>query len=276
MFEVVSCPAMSSSPAMPISSSVLRSSPVVAHEHAEHVVARRRLRPRDEVRHVLAALPAQLEALVHRQRDVEQLAGALLERLAVGVGHARAARRSPATGSAARSRRRGPQGGPAFSIASRWSSTISTIRGSSRRIRRTVNSGVSIRRRRVCSGGSTPSRLPARIRSRSSALSFGAPGASKARRLSLLNRALSASTALTSACRATRNAGIPKAVSTCRTPSSSRSAAISGTGRSPRAACAAASRAALGGLPGLLLQRLRHRRTSFARERHRSTIPTKR
>ena len=145
----------------------------------------------------------------------------------------RAARRSPATGSAARSRRRGPQGGPAFSIASRWSSTISTIRGSSRRIRRTVNSGVSIRRRRVCSGGSTPSRLPARIRSRSSALSFGAPGASKARRLSLLNRALSASTALTSACRATRNAGIPKAVSTCRTPSSSRSAAISRTGSKP-------------------------------------------
>jgi hypothetical protein len=47
--------------------------PVLAHEHPEHVVARRRLRPRDQVRHVLAALPAQLEALVHRQRDVEQL-----------------------------------------------------------------------------------------------------------------------------------------------------------------------------------------------------------
>ena len=61
-------------------------------------------------------------------------------------------------------------GGPAFSIASRCSVTISSTRGTRRFIRLTVNSPVSIRRSRVWSGGSCPSRLPA-WRRRNSAVS---------------------------------------------------------------------------------------------------------
>ena len=71
------------------------------------------------------------------------------------------------------------------------------IRGSSRRIRRIVNSGVSIRRSRVCSGGSKASRLPARIAASSSALRW-TPDSWKLAIWALLNRSASLSTARTS------------------------------------------------------------------------------
>ena len=60
-------------------------------------------------------------------------------------------------------------------------STISVIRGSSRLIRRMVNSGVSMRRSRWCSGGSRPSRLPARALACSSSGMSGAPGSDEPR-----------------------------------------------------------------------------------------------
>ena len=85
---------------------------------------------------------------------------------------------------------------PAAAIASRCSSTISTIRGSSRCIRRTVNSGVSRRRSRVCSGGSNASSWPARALSRSSSLRGSLGGRNAIR---LLNRVASPSTSRTSA-----------------------------------------------------------------------------
>ncbi|WP_246074436.1 hypothetical protein [Nonomuraea terrae] len=84
---------------------------------------------------------------------------------------------------------------PALSRSSEAVWTISLIRGSSLRIRRTVNSGVSIRRNRVCSGGSNPISCPARIVASSSA--FICPDPANGVR-ALLNRAGSASTWRTS------------------------------------------------------------------------------
>ena len=101
----------------------------------------------------------------------------------------RAARRSPATGSGSAKPATRSAGGPDRASASRWSATISTMRGSSRRIRRTVNSGVSIRRSRLCSGGSKASRLPARSRSRSASVRVSSGGRNAP---ALLNRPPSA------------------------------------------------------------------------------------
>ena len=49
---------------------------------------------------------------------------------------------------------------PSRSTSSSWLSTIAAIRGRSRSSRRIVNSGVSSRRSRVCSGGSVKPRPP--------------------------------------------------------------------------------------------------------------------
>ena len=274
MFDVVSCPAMSSSPAMPISSSVVRSSPCSRTSMPSMSSPGAGLRPGDEVRHVLAALPAQLEALLHRQRDVEQLARALpgtpsrsaygtpssSQITSDGIGSAKSATRSA--------------GGPAFSIASRWSSTISTIRGSSRRIRRTVNSGVSIRRSRVCSGGSTPSRLPARIRVALLGAQLRGPGCVEGPAAVVAEPGAVGEHRLDVGVPGDQERGHPEG--RLHLPDAlvvAQRRHLGHRDRNRRAACAAASRGHLGGLAGLLLQRLRHRRISFAR---RATLPRKR
>ena len=116
----------------------------------------------------------------------------------------RAARRSPATGSAARSSRRDRPAARRLPSRRGARSTISMIRGSSRFIRRMVNSGVSMRRSRWCSGGSRPSRLPARALACSSSDSAGAPGSTNPGGRALEKRSWSDSTALTSSWRVTR------------------------------------------------------------------------
>ncbi len=121
-------------------------------------------------------------------------------------------------------------GGPVRCIASRWSVTISCTLGSSRRIRRTVNSGVSIRRSRVWSGGSNASIWPARSRLFSSSLSPGLRSRPRSWARWLLNRSGLPNTNRTSANRLTSQAGTPKAVVTLRIPGPSRSSANSGIG----------------------------------------------
>jgi hypothetical protein len=60
---------------------------VLAHQHAEHVLARVALGPRDQRLHVRPARAAQLHPLVHRDRHVQLPGRALLEISPVGVGH---------------------------------------------------------------------------------------------------------------------------------------------------------------------------------------------
>ncbi len=146
----------------------------------------------------------QLQPLGHRNGQVQLAGAAALEVVAVVIRARRAARRSPATGSAARS-------SPPNLLAARplpsrrvVLSTISTMRGSSRFIRRIVNSAVSMRRSRWCSGGSRPSRLPARALACSSSGTLGAPGRTKPGGRALENRSWSDSTSLMSSCRVTR------------------------------------------------------------------------
>ena len=148
MFDVVSWPASSSRPGDADELVVGELVAVLADQHAEDVLARLPPRPRDQRGHVLAALPLQFQPLGDRNGQVELARAALLEVLAVVVGHAEQF--------ADHQRRDGqrevlapdPLAGPRLSIASRCASTISTMRGSSRFIRRMVNSGVSMRRSR--------------------------------------------------------------------------------------------------------------------------------
>ena len=95
-------------------------------------------------------------------------------------------------------------------------------------MRRTVNSGVSIRRSRVWSGGSNSSICPARR----AAASLASPPAMSCRApaRALLNRRQSPSTARTSSNRVTSHASSPYGIRTRRTPSPSRMAARSGAG----------------------------------------------
>ena len=144
---------------------------VLAYQHAEQVLARVGLGAGDQLAHVGARLH------LHRASAPSGAADTSSIRLVVRWKPSRSSYGTPSSsqitsdgiGSANDGTR--SAGEPARSIASRCSSTMPVIRGSSRRIRRMVNSGVSIRRSRVCSGGSKASRLPARSSARSSSVS---------------------------------------------------------------------------------------------------------
>ena len=107
---------------------------------------------------------------------------------------------------------------------------MSVILGSSRLIRRMVNSGVSMRRNRWCSGGSRPSRLPALLLATSSSDITGAPGTTNPGGRELEKYSWSDSTRLTSSCLVTRYTGTPNALTTRSTPAPRRISPSSGVG----------------------------------------------
>ncbi|MEV4185706.1 hypothetical protein AB0J28_30210 [Streptosporangium canum] len=89
MFEVVSCPAgrqQSGDADQLIGIEIVA---VLAHQHAEHVLARVGLGTGQEVGHGGAGFPLRRDALVHRRGGVQQARGMVLEGGAVGMRHAR-------------------------------------------------------------------------------------------------------------------------------------------------------------------------------------------
>ena len=148
MFDVVSCPASSSRLAMPMSSSSVSSAPCSRTSMPRmSSPGWRRDRSTSEP-HVGAALPLQFEPLGNRNGQVQLAGAAALEVVAVVVRHAEQLadhQRRDRQREALHQIRWRPGAFPSRRVAA---STISAMRGSSRFIRRMVNSGVSMRRSR--------------------------------------------------------------------------------------------------------------------------------
>ncbi len=250
MLEVVSCPANSSSPPIPTSSSVVRSSPCsrtsMPSSSSPGSCWMRATSPSMYERcwnwSIIRSSPGTLMSSILFVRCWKSSRSSYgtpssSQITSAGIGSANDGTRST--------------GDPAASMASRWSFTMASMRGSRRRMRRMVNSGVSIRRSRVCSGGSRPSRLPARTLASCSSVIGGAPGSRAMVCGATLNRSASPSTSRTSAYRVTSQASAPNAVCTLLTRSSSRAAANSGAGsNSTRRMCSGIVEVSLMQSPG--------------------------